>query len=165
MYCLIEILSPEILREYKFNDEDSIITEELLNISDNKEEAYQLMTSLKSIDLYDNLMGIEEEKIENYRRIYDGFAYFYKAKYHKDMENDKKMLIYLYNTPALTKEQRQKVNDFLKLPKETQTIKWEAQGYFAKDYIKAHPHVKVMYGDRGITIDEHNRYNSFDRER
>lgn len=165
MYCLIEILSPEILREYKFNDDDSILTEGLLNISNNKEEAYQLITSLKSIDLYDNLMEIEEEEKENYKRIYDGFAYFNKAKYHKDMENDIKMLVYLYNTPALTEEQRQKVNEFLKIPAETKSIKWEAQGYFAKDYKKTHPHVRVMYGDRAITINDKNRYKENDRER
>ncbi len=110
MYCLIEILSPEILREYKFNDDDSILTEGLLKISNNKEEAYQLMTSLRSINLYKNLIEIDQEEIENYQKIYDELAYFFKAKYHRDMANDRKMLIYLYNTPVLTEEQRQKVN-------------------------------------------------------
>ena len=165
MYCLIEILSPEILREYKFNDDDSILTEGLLKISNNKEEAYQLMTSLRSINLYKNLIEIDQEEIENYQRIYDGLAYFYKAKYHRDMANDRKMLIYLYNTPVLTEEQRQKVNEFLKIPVETQKIKLEEQGYFSKDYKKTHPHVRVLYGDRAITIDENNRYDQIDRER
>lgn len=78
MYCLIEILSPETLREYKFNDDDSILTEGLLKISNNKEEAYQLMTSLRSINLYKNLIEIDQEEIENYQKIYDGLAYFTK---------------------------------------------------------------------------------------
>ena len=196
MYCLAEILPIDVLREYKFNDNDSIITEGLLNISDNKSEVYKLMTSLKSLGLYDNLIfraktnnnfdeyiengGIslssdetkedteevkqaKQEEAENYKRIHDGFAYFYKAKYSKEMSDDMNMLIYLYNTPVLTDEERQKVVEFLNLSTENPNIKFEAKGYFSKDYIATHPYVTITYIDKNlnsktITINDNNRY-------
>ena len=196
MYCLAEILPTDVLREYKFNDNDSILTEGLLNISDNKVEAYKLMTSLKSLSLYDNLIvraetnnnidkfienggfqslsdeskedteevkQAKQEENENYKRIHDGFAYFYKAKYNKEMSNDMNMLIYLYNTPVLTDEERQKVVEYLNLSTENQNIEFEAKGYFSKDYIEAHPYITITYKDKNsnsktTTINDNNRY-------
>lgn len=195
MYCLAEILPADILREYKFNDNDSIITEGLLNISDNKAEAYKLMTSLRSLNLYGNLImraetnnNIDEyienvgfslfsdekedtkevkqakqEEAENYKRIHDGLAYFYKAKHNKDLSDDMNILIYLYDTPVLTEQEKQKVKDFLNISDENSKIKFEAKGYFSKDYIKAHPYVTVTYkdkdlNDKTITIDNNTRY-------
>lgn len=193
MYCLAEILSLDALKEYKFNDNDSIITEELLNISDNKTEAYKFMTSLKSLKLYNNLVWraatnnnvdefmesgisliraekteevkqVKQEQTENYKRIHDGFAYFYKAKYNKDMSNDMNILIYLYNTSVLTDEEKKKVTNFLNLSETPLSIRFEAKGYFAKDYIEAHPYVTVTYlddkdfSDVTMTIDKDNRY-------
>lgn len=73
------------------------------------------------------------------------------------------MLIYLYNTPVLTNEERQKVTEFLNLSTENPNIKFEAKGYFSKDYIKTHPYVTVIYTDknfdnRTISINDNNRY-------
>ena len=197
MYCLAEILPIDVLREYKFNDNDSIIAEGLLNISDNKSEVYKLTTSLKSLGLYDNLIvraetnnniveyiennggfplfsdetkedteevkKVKKEEAENYKRIHDGFVYFYKAKYNKEMSDDMNMLIYLYNTPVLTDEERQKVVEFLNLSTENQNIKFEAKGYFSKNYIEAHPYITITYKDKNqnsktITISDNNRY-------
>ena len=196
MYCLAEILPTEVLREYKFNDDDSIITEGLINISDNKSEAYKLMTSLKSLGLYDNLISraetnnninadienggfllsadatkvhtekieqAKQEKAENCKRIHDGFAYFYKARYNKEMSDDMNMLIYLYNTPVLTDEERQKVIEYLNLSTKNPNIKFVAKGYFSKDYIETHPYISVTYENKNrnsktITISDNNRY-------
>ncbi len=197
MYCLAEILPAEVLREYKFNDNDSIITEALLKISDNKSEVYRFITSLKSIGLYSDLVlraetnnNIDEffenrgsfledlmhpkedseevkqaklEEKENYKRIHDGFAYFYKAKYGKEMSDDMNMLLYLYNTPVLTDKERQKVVRFLHLATEDFPIKVDAKGYFSKDYIENHPYVEVTFTDKDlnkktVTIDDNNRY-------
>ena len=144
MYCLAQILPSEVLREYKFNDNDSIITEGLLALSDNKTEAYKLMTSLKSLDLDDD---------ENYKRIHDGLAFFYKQRYGKEMSNDMNILTYLYNTPSITNVEKKKVNDFLGISNDTK-IKVMAKGYFSKHYIKKHPNTKVMYGNKTVIIEE-----------
>ena len=197
MYCLAEILPTEALREYKFNDNDSIITEALLKISDNKSEAYRFITSLKSIGLYSDLVlraetnnNIDEyfenggsffvglihpqedseevkqaklEEKENYKRIHDGFAYFYKAKYGKEMADDMNMLLYLYNTPVLTDKERQKVAKFLNLYKGKQEIEVEAKGYFSNDYVETHPYITVTFRDKDlykqtVTVDDSIRY-------
>lgn len=150
MYCLAEILPSEVLREYKFNDNDSIITEGLLDIIDNKTEAYKLMTSLKSIDLDDD---------ENYKRIHNGLAFFYKQRYGKEMSNDMNILTYLYNTPAITDAEKKKVNTFLGIENDTK-LELEPKGYFSKDYITKHPNTKVMYGDKTVIIKE-----EFEQER
>lgn len=193
MYCLAEILPKEVLREYKFNDNDSIITEGLLNISDNKEEAYKLTTSLKSIYMYENLVSRAEtnnnlneyvedilnekyekkyeeevkqakiEELENYKRIHDGLAYFYKEKYNKDMSDDMNMLIYLYNTPVITKEEKQKVIKQFNILDENEEIQFIAKGYFSKYYMERHPNIVIRYVDKDynkntIEIKDNNRY-------
>lgn len=142
MYCLAEILPTEVLREYKFNDNDSIITEGLLDIIDNKTETYKLMTSLKSLDLDDD---------ENYERIHDGLAFFYKHRYGKEMSNDMDILLYLYNTPAITDVEKKKVNTFLGIENNTK-LKIEPKGYFSKNYISRHPNTKVMDRDKIVII-------------
>lgn len=189
MYCLAEILPTDVLREYKFNDNDSIITDGLLNISDNKSETYKLMTSLKSLELYSHLISraetnnnideylknndflvspneteeVKQEEAENYKRIHDGFAYFYKAKYNKEMSDDMNMLIYLYDTPVLTDEEKQKVVEYLNLSTENPNIRFEPKGYFSKNYMEAHPYITITYEDKDqnsktININDNNRY-------
>ena len=182
MYCLAEILPNEVLREYKFNDNDSIITEGLLNIKNNKDEAYEFLTALKSKDLYSSLIWraetnndldeyfdriengekidenserikqIQAEEKENYKRIHDGFAYFYKAKYNREMSDDMNMLIYLYKTPVITDEEKEKVKNYLNMENYNSIVKFTPKGYFSKEYIENHPYVEVTYFDNDYNI-------------
>ena len=180
MYALAEILPPDVLREYKYNDNDSIITEGLLDINSNKDEVYEFITAFKSMRMYDarvwrartgndvsgDLEGSDieiekakQEQAENYKKIHDGFEKMYKAKYGTDMSDDMTMLVYLFNTPVLTDEERKKVTDYLNIPENTEMINFEPKGYFSNYYKEKHPNVIYINSDEEkIEISDNNRY-------
>lgn len=174
MYCLMEILPNEVLREYKFNDDDSIILDGLLEICNDKEKAYSLLTSLKSMSLYDNLVlnaletsdtekisSAKEERDENYKRIHDGFEFFYSSRYGYSMSNDMVMLIYLYNTNVISDFEKSKLFDFLGIDFDRE-IKFTPKGYFSDYCISKFPNVCVKYlcDYDYVTLDipDYNRY-------
>jgi hypothetical protein len=60
IFALAEILPEEVLREYKFNENESILISGLLSIENNIEEAYKLIDSINSVSI---------DKQENYKKI------------------------------------------------------------------------------------------------
>lgn len=146
-YALAEILPEETLREYKFNDNESILISGLLDIDNNIEEVYKLISSINTIILSDDKISDKNEQY--YKNIHDGYAYFYEKKYNKNMKEDIEMLLYFYGTPMQTEEERKIVRDFLKMDNYDEILNIEPKGYFSKDYKNKHKHIKVKYLQNG----------------
>ncbi len=142
-YALAEIISEDILREYKFYDNQSLIISELLEIDNNIDEVYKLITSINSVGLYENLS--DELKQENYKKIHDGYSYFYEKKYSKNMSDDLTMLLYFYDTPIQTKEERDTIRKFLELDDFEDIIEIIPKGYVSEYYKEKHRGVQVNY--------------------
>ncbi len=145
-YALAEILPEETIRRYKFNDNESILISGLLEIDDNMNEVYKLITSIHSIKLYENA---EEQQKENYKRIHDGYAYFYEKKYDKKMSDDLIMLLYFYGTPIQTEEERRKIREFLEMEPYDEITNIIPKGYVSKAYKQIHDTVEVQYTKDG----------------
>ena len=147
VYGLAEILSDDILRKYKFNDNQSILISGLLEIDNNIEEVYKLISSINSVNINDNKN--EEEKKENYRKIHDGYSYFYEKKYNKKMFDDFDMLLYFYGTPIQTDEERDYIRKYLEMEDYDEIIKVIPKGYVSEFYKKNYPNVQVEYTKSG----------------
>lgn len=147
-YGLAEILSEDTIRKYKFSDNESILISGLLEIDNNIDEAYKLISSIDRVGLYEN--EIDDMKKENYKRIHDGYAYFYEKKYNKKLSDDLEMLLYFYGTPIQTEEERNIIRDFLDLEEYDEIISIIPKGYVSKDCIEKHNCVQVEYTQNGI---------------
>lgn len=145
-YALAEILSEETLRIYKYNDSSNFIISELSEIDNgNSEKAFEFITAINSIDLYNTLTQNEKEKQENNKKIHDSLAYFYKQKTGKNMSDDLIMLLYLYGSNFETKEEHHKVKQFLQLKEEDEIVKVIPKGYVSKSYQANHPDLIVQF--------------------
>lgn len=146
-YILAEILPEDIIKRYKFEDNMSILISGLLEIDNNIDEVYKLISSLNSIKIYENKST--ELKKQNYKKIHDGFAYFYEKKYNKKMEDDINILLYSYNTPIQTKEERNKIRSFLEMKPYDEIINIIPKGYVSKEYKEKHKNIQVEYTKNG----------------
>ena len=146
-YALAEIISEETIKKYKFNDNQSILISGLLEIDDNMDEVYKLMTSINAVNLFEN-QG-ENLREENYKRIHDGYAYFYEKKYNCKMSDDLEMLLYFYGTPIQTDEEKNKIRDFLGMDSYDEIIQIIPKGYVSKDYKESHKSMQVEYTQKG----------------
>lgn len=139
-YGLIEILPVDTMRKYKFNENESILISGLLDIENNIEEAYKLINSIKLVN---------SAEAENYKKIHDGYAFFYKNKYNKEISEDLTMLLYFYNTPIQTSEERQKIRDYLEMESYDEIIQIIPKGYFSKNYKEERKGIVVEYTKEG----------------
>lgn len=88
-YVLAEILPEDVIREYKFYDNQSILISGLLDIDNNIDEVYKLFLSINRV--------IENQySKEDLKNIHDGFDYFYEKKYKKKMSEDKEIHLVIY---------------------------------------------------------------------
>lgn len=141
-YVLIEILPEDVIREYKFYDNQCILISGLLEIDDNIDKVYELLYSINKV--------CEKEGTENdYKKIHDGFAYFYEKKYNTNMSEDLEIQLYFYGTNIQTNEERTFIRDILGLEEYDEILKIVPKGYFSKDYKKEHGEVYIEYSQNG----------------
>ena len=130
-YCLAEILPDEVIRKYKFDNNESILIEGLLEIDDNIDKAYDLIYCINSLNI------IEKEKSKNinqkYKKIHDSYKYFYEKKYNEKMENNINILLYFYNTPIQNMAERKIVESNLNSSGKD-SINTNPKGYFSEKY-------------------------------
>lgn len=165
MYALAEIIDPEVLRTYKFNSDNYIITKYLLSIGVAKEDIYDLY---KSLDL---AYGYEEKNANpdasmrdylnvrmNYKNIYRIIGECYECKYNRDMSEDLNMLLCFYNTDYVKEDYNKKVREILNVDNITAVV---PRGYVSARFIAKHPYYEV-YTDENfiekIVINDDIRY-------
>ena len=105
-YILIEILPEDVIREYKFNDNQSILISGLLDIDNNIDEVYKLFYSINKV--------IENEGTDkDFKNIHDGFSHFYEKRYNRKMSEDIEILLYLYGSDIQTDEEKSYIREYL----------------------------------------------------
>lgn len=141
-YVLIEILPENVIRKYKFYDNQSILISGLLQIDNNIDEVYKLFYSINKV--------CENNGTEtDYKNIHDGYAYFYEKKYNKKMSEDIEILLYFYGTNIQTKEERAFIRNYLNMEKFDEILKIVPEGYFSKDYMNRHNGIYIEYSQNG----------------
>lgn len=138
IYSLAELLEIDILRQYKFYDNESILISGLLKIDNNFDKAYELIDSINSVYL---------DNIEIYRKIHDSYSYFYKKKYNKEISENLDVLIYLYNTKVLTDNEREILRTNLKLDKYDKNVNFIPKGYISENYKLNHDKIFIKIDD------------------
>ena len=141
-YVLIEILPEDIIRKYKFYDNQSILISGLLQIDNNIDEVYKLFYSINKV--------CENNGTEiDYKNIHDGYAYFYEKRYNKKMSEDIEILIYFYGTNIQTNEERTFIRNYLNMEKFDEILKIIPKGYFSKNYKNKHSEIYLEYSQNG----------------
>lgn len=130
-YVLAELLPEDILRKYKFSDNEDVLITALLEIDSNIDEVYRLISSI-------TLDG-------NYKNFRDSYEYFYEKKYNRKIEDDISVMIYLYNSPVVTDQEREKVKRYLELDDNDEIKKIIPKGYFSNRYKSEHKNIVVEY--------------------
>ena len=134
-YVMTELLSEEIIKEYKFTDNESIIIQALLEIDDNIDEAYNLISSIKI-----NGSGAD---------FHNSYEFFYKKKYSKEIKDDIILLLYFYNSNVQTNEERGVIRKKLNLSGDDDITKVIPKGYFSKNYKSEHEKCVIEYVKNG----------------
>ena len=145
-YAFAEILPEEAIRKYKFNDNECILISALLEIDNNIDEVYNLISAINSIDylkyqkqINPDSTQLDTEIANNYKKIYNGFSYFYEKKNNKSMDNDKTIATYFHETPMIN----EMAEDILNVEKCSIIPK----GYFSEYCKKNYPDVQIRHGD------------------
>ena len=143
-YVLAEILPEDVIREYKFYDNQSILISGLLDIDNNIDEVYKLFLSINRV--------IENQySKEDLKNIHDGFDYFYEKKYKKKMSEDIEIHLYLYGSNIQTEEESSYISEYLNMKEYDKILKIVPKGYFSDDYINMHNNVCIEYSQNGET--------------
>lgn len=151
-YILAEILDEETIRKYKFDDNIAIIIDDLLSINNNFDEVFDMISNINKLntDLYELT---DEEIKECNDEIYDALAYFYKAKFKEDMDNDLNILCYGMTTVYRKSDKLNKIYDdllHLDRSKGDKIIDIFPKGYISKEYKEKNPYVEIYYEKDGI---------------
>ena len=137
-YSMSELLPEDVIRKYKFDNNESILIESILEIDNNIGEAYNLIISANNI--IDN-----QNDRKSYLDYINSYKYFYKEKYGKDMSDDLNILFYFYNSPFQTNEERKIVRDYLNLKNDDEIINVIPKGYYSKKYKENNQKIKVEF--------------------
>ena len=86
---------------------------------------------------------------EYYKKIHDGYQYFYEKKYNKKICDDLTMMLYFYGTPMQTREERNEIRSVLEMQPYDEITNIIPKGYFSKDYKKMHSNVQIEYTKNG----------------
>ena len=146
-YALVEILPEDIIRKYKFDNNESILVSGLLDIDNNIYKAYELIGSISKLNLYSNKN--QKLTLDDYQNIHDGYAYFYKKKYNKKISDNIEILLYLYGSLVQTEEERNKVRNYLGMDSFDEIIKVIPKGYFSSSYKDKNKNIKIEYTKNG----------------
>ena len=161
-YVLAEILDEKTLREYKFNDNQNIIINGLLEINNNFDKIFELITSINSIDYYVIYENDSNNEDEIYKKIYESLSYFYEKKFNKNLQDDLVILSYLYNTNVIEKEYKSLLENYLQLDKDDKIIDVIPKGYVSNEYKTENNYVKIEYIKDGekqyFEINDTNRF-------
>lgn len=141
-YVLAEILPEDVIREYKFYDNQSILISGLLDIDNNIDEVYKLFLSINRV-----LENQYSEK--DLKNIHDGFSYFYEKRYNQNMSEDIEIQLYFYGTKIQTNEERMFIRKYLNLKEYDEIIKIEPKGYLSEDYKNEYNNVYIEYSQDG----------------
>ena len=134
-YAIAELLPEDVIKKYKFSDNENFIVKALLDIDDNLDKAYDLIDSIKIN--------------ENSSKFHDSYNHFYNKKYNKNMEDDFILLFYFYNSPVQTNKERKYVRDYLGLSDDDEIVKVVPKGYFSEEYKSKHKECIIEYIKNG----------------
>ncbi len=161
-YVLAEILDEETLKKYKFKDNSSIIINGLLEIDENFEEVYQLITSINLIEASKEKLAENQNSNNIYEDIYQSLSYFYEKKYNRKMDKDLVIISYLYDTKVLENKTKKCLEEFLDLKENDKIIDIIPKGYISEDYKKINNTVLIEYvkNDKKqiVELSDENRY-------
>jgi len=164
MYAMCEIIDPEVLREYKFTHDASILIKELESIDGNPDKAYSFLTGFTTFSMYHSNVYKEqsEENILLYfnkaQEMFRTIKYYYEKKYDVPMESDFIMSLYFYKTIYSNEELNSRVQENLRFNDDVKIV-ITPKNYLAHSG-KDHMTVTVVGRFRNNTfeIDESNRY-------
>lgn len=138
IYVLLEILSEDVLRQYKFNNNDAILVNGLLDIDNDICKAYLLL----------NLI----DENQNNKQIHDLLEYFYEKKTGEKLINNMNILAYLYESEVIQNEEKEFFENYIGIKSSLENIEIIPKGYFSNDYKKEHPNTMVKINNAYFKI-------------
>lgn len=137
IYVLAEILPEDVLRKYKFNNNEVLLVNGLLEIDNNISKSYEL------IDLIDNVQDKENQDSKNYKQIHDLLEYFYEKKTGKKLITNMNILAYLYESEVIQNEEKELFENYVGINNLVKNIEIIAKGYFSSEYKKENQNIMI----------------------
>ncbi len=131
-YSLAELLPENVVRKYKFDNNDSIIIKGLLEIDNNLDEVYKLLSSINSFNIY------QRKDKSGYMKFYNSLKYFYEKKYNQDINDNIDLLLYFYGTSLQSNDEKNKLKKYLNLSSSDEIIDIIPKGYYSNNYTQMH---------------------------
>lgn len=138
MYVLAEILPEDILRKYKFDNNEAILILGLLDIDNDLNKAFEFISIVKNN--------------QEYRKIHDLYEYYYEKKSGKKLIDNMNILAYLYDSKILLEEERDAFEMFVGIGNIVDSIEIIPKGYFSKDYKKEYPNTLIKINNAYFKI-------------
>lgn len=130
IYVLSEILPEDVLRQYKFNNNEAILVNGLLDIDNNISKTYALLNLIDENN--------ENQSDKNNKEIHDLLEYFYEKKTGKKLINNMNILAYLYESEIIQKEEKEMFENYVGINNVIENIEIIPKGYFSNDYKNTH---------------------------
>lgn len=128
MYVFAEILPEDVLRKFKFNDNESILISGLLDIDNDIEKAFELMYSIEHI---------QEEN--SGKKIHDLFEHYYTKVSGEKIKDNMNILAYLYDSKIISEEEKEIFENYVGIDNTVRSLEIIPKGYFSNEYIKEYP--------------------------
>ena len=138
MYVLAEILPEDVLRKYKFDNNEAILISGLLDIDNDLNKAFEFISIVKNN--------------QEYRKIHDLYEYYYEKKSGKKLIDNMNILAYLYDSKILLEEERDAFEMFVGIGNNVDSIEIIPKGYFSKDYKKEYPNTLIKINNAYFKI-------------
>lgn len=146
IYVIAEIISEDVLRKYKFNDNESILISGLLDIDGDIDKAFELISLIKDIQIK------EDKNDDSFTKLHDLFEYYYEKKSGKKLVDNLNILAYLYDSKVLTDTEKEIFENYVGIKNVVKQIDVIPRGYFSKDYIKEYPNTVVKINNAYFKI-------------